>query len=250
MLRKRLYENHGGVNRLIAILLGLIAALALSIALPVALSYWHDAREFACAMARNKAQSMVAIESMFNDWDLSVQEAAAVVDSTRYARDRLCPAGGDYFIVWEDEPLKQYADTRYKVVCGLHDEDLKERTRLCSGAALSRLAKELERLRKAGDAFPDAAKVRLNGKKLSCERVDANPGLDYGTASDIRRKGTVCYYALAGDAESREAMTKATGTDFSALREGDIWYFGYADPNHASAWTYGKGWSGDAWTGD
>ena len=239
------WKNRGGLNRLIALLLGLIALLSLSIAAPVYLGYQAEAQEFACMMARNKAQSMVAIETMFSNWDLSVQEAAAVADQSRYQRDSLCPAGGDYFIVWLSEGDSRYADTHYKVVCGLHDEDLKERTRLCSGAALSRLLKGLN-----GAASPKRVNVRLNGKTLACQRVEENPGLEFGTKYDIDRTGTVCYYALMGDTEYRAALEESEHADFSGLREGELWYFGYADENHASVWRYGKGWTGDAWSAD
>ena len=243
-----LWNNRGGVNRLIAILLGLIAAILLLITVPVYLEYQAQAQEFACLMARNKAQSMIAIEDMFSDWSLKADEAAAVADRTRYQRDSLCPAGGDYFIVWDEQPDEHYANTHYKVVCGLHDENLKERTRLCSGAAMSRLAKELERQQGRGNASPKTLKIQLNGKTLTCRRVEENPGLKFGTSSDIERKGIVCYYGLIGDAESRAALEKSENIDFSELREGELWYFGYADSNHASVWRYGKGWSGDAWS--
>ena len=243
-----MFLNHrGGVNRLIAVLLGLTALLLISIAVPAYLSYQKEAQDFACQMARNKAQSMVAIEDMFSDWSLSSEEAVAVADRTRIERDKLCPAGGDYFIVWSEQPSAQYANTHYKVVCGLHDEDLQERARLCGGAALSRLTKELERQRERGNASPKTLKVQLNGKTLTCRRVEENPGLKFGTSSDIERKGTVCYYGLIGDEESRAALEEAENADFSALREGEIWYFGYADEHYASVWRYGKGWSGDAW---
>ena len=243
-----MFLNHrGGVNRLIAVLLGLTAVLLLAIAVPIYLRYQAGAQDFACLMARNKAQSMVAIEDMFSDWSLSSEEAVAVADRTRIERDKLCPAGGDYFIVWSEQPSAQYANTHYKVVCGLHDEDLQERARLCGGAALSRLTKELERQRERGNASPKTLKVQLNGKTLTCRRVEENPGLKFGTSSDIERKGTVCYYGLIGDEESRAALEEAENADFSALREGEIWYFGYADEHYASVWRYGKGWSGDAW---
>lgn len=240
-------DRRGGLNRLIAILLALIAALSISIALPFAASYRERASEFACMMARNKAQSMVAIETMFSDWDLSVQEAAAAVDQSKYRRDNLCPDGGDYFIVWMEQANRQYADTHYKVVCGLHDDDAQERTRLCSGLALSRLLKELESRRKRGDIAPDSVTVRLNGRPLVCRRTEGNPGLQFGTGSDIDQQGTVCYYALMGDEAYRAALEESEGVDFSGLREGEVWYFGYANPDCASVWTYGKSWSGDAW---
>ena len=242
------WNNRGGVNRLIAILLGLIAAILLLIIAPIYLEYQAHAQEFACLMARNKAQSMIAIEDMFSDWSLKREEAAAVADRTRYQRDSLCPAGGDYFILWNETPDAQYADTRYKVVCGLHDENLKERTRLSGGAALSRLTKELDRQRRRGNASPKTLKIQLNGKTLVCRRVEENPGLKFGTESDIERKGIVCYYGLIGDAESRAALQESENVDFSALREGELWYFGYADKNHAAVWKYGQGWSGDAWS--
>ncbi len=241
------WNNRGGVNRLIAILLGLIAAILLLITVPIYLEYQAHAQEFACDMARNKAQSMIAIEDMFSDWNLKAEDAAAVADRTRYQRDSLCPAGGDYFILWEEQSDSHYADTHYKIVCGLHDINLRERTRLCAGAALSRLAKELERQRSRGNASPKTLKIQLNGKSLTCRRVNENPGLRYGTDSDIERKGTVCYYGLIGDAESRAALQKSENIDLSALQEGELWYFGYADAHYASVWRYGQGWSGDAW---
>ena len=240
-------NRRGAINRLIAILLSLTAVLLLAIAIPIYLRYKRDAEAFACMMAQNKAQSMVAIESMFNDWDISAEEAAAVADRTRYQRDSLCPAGGDYFIVWEEQPDSRYADTHYKVVCGLHDEDAARRTRLCSGAALSRLVKALDAARKNGNPSPKKLKITLNGKDLTCRRVEKNPGLRFGTKNDIDRKGTVCYYAVVGDDNARKETEKSEGLNLSGLKAGEVWYFGYANEDCASVWVYGKGWSGDAW---
>lgn len=236
MKRKHL-DSRGGVNRLVAILLGLVAVMLILIAIPAYQKSRYDAERVGCTFALDKAQDMMAVEYLFNDWSMTVQEAAAIVDKSRYERDNLCPGGGDYFITRKEGVLG------YKVVCGLHDTDTRERTRLCSGAVMSRL---LEALKTDGTSAKKI-KVPLNGKKVTCQRVDADPRLMFGTKSDIERKGVVCYYALAGDAEAREAVEQAESIDLSALKEGDMWYFGYADENHASVWKYTKGWSGDAW---
>lgn len=246
MLLKEIYrkcaERSGRINRLIAILLGLTAVLLIVIVAPSVRRNMENAAEIGCFIALDKAQGMMAEEYMFNDWGLTKQEAAAVVDRSRYSRENLCPGGGDYFIV-----RKKETSTGYKVVCGLHDADTKERTRLSSGAALTRLSDELKRLQDDGAAVPKEIKIELNGKKLACRQVQQDPRLLFGTATDIDRKGIVCYFALVGDEEAREAVEKKEALDLSGLKEGELWYFGYADENHASVWRYGKGWSGDAW---
>ena len=235
-------DRRGGINRLIAILLGLTAILLLVIVMPSVRRSMAKAAEIGCVVALDKAQGMMTEEYLFRAWSLTKQEAAAVVDKSRYGRDNLCPSGGDYFIV-----PKKDAATGYEVICGLHDADTRERARLSSGAALSRLSDELKRRQEEGEAAPDKVKIQLNGKTLVCQRVDRNPRLLFGTATDIDRKGIVCYYGLVGNQEEREAVEEREAADLSALKEGDVWYFGYADENHASVWICGKGWSGDAW---
>ena len=236
-MKQKCLDSRGGVNRLIAILLGLVAVMLILVAVPAYRQYRYDVEGVGCTFALDKAQDTMAVEYLFNNWSMTVQEAAAIVDKSRYARENLCPGGGDYFIIQKEGVLG------YKVVCGLHDDDTRERVRLCSGAVMSRLLDAL----KDGNASAKKMKVSLNGKKVVCQRVDADPGLMFGTKSDIERKGVVCYYALVGDAEAREAVEQAESVDLSKLQEGDMWYFGYADENHASVWKYAEGWSGDAW---
>lgn len=244
-LYRKCADRHGRINRLIAILLALTGILLIFMVIPAVRENTRRANEIGCAIALDKAQGMISREYLFNDWDLTKQEAAAVVDKSRYSRDNLCPGGGDYFIVRDRDTA-----TGFKVVCGLHDPDTKERARLSSGTALSRLSDELERRQKEGEAIPAKLKIKLNGKTLVCQRVDADPRLLFGTATDIDRKGIVCYYALAGDAEARKAVEEKEKLDLSGLKDGDVWYFGYADENHASSWKYRKGWSGDAWAAE
>ena len=235
-------NRHGGINRLIAILLGLTALLLVVMVIPTVREQKRSADEIGCVIALDKAQDMISEEYLFNDWNLTKQEASAVADKSRYSRDNLCPGGGDYFIVRDRDTA-----TGFKVVCGLHDPDTQERARLSSGTALNRLSDELERLRKEEKTPPNKLKIKLNGKTLVCELVDSDPRLLFGTSTDIQRKGVVCYYALVGDADARKAVEDKERLDLSGLKEGDVWYFGYADENHASVWKYRKGWSGDAW---
>ena len=236
-MKQKCLNSRGGVNRLVAILLGLVAVMLILIALPTYRQSRYNAERVGCTFALDKAQDMMAVEYLFNNWSMTVQEAAAIVDKSRYERDNLCPGGGDYFIIRQEGVLG------YKVVCGLHDADTRERARLCSGAVMSRLLEAL----KHGNASAKKMTVLLNGKKMVCQRVETDPGLMFGTNSDIERKGVVCYYALVGDAEAREAVEQAESIDLSNLKDGDMWYFGYADENYASVWKYTKGWSGDAW---
>ena len=239
--QKRGYRR-GGINRLVALLLCLIAVMVIVIAIPFAIRQKESADEFGCMLALKKASDTMSIEYLFQDWSMTRQEAAALVDRSRYDRDQLCPGGGDYFILWQPN-----AEPKYRVACGLHDDDTKERTRLSSGAALERLTNALDGLRDRGEDVPAKLEIVVNGKKLSCERVEGDPGLAFGTKTDIDRKGIVCYYALAGDDASRTELEQRERVDLTGLREGEVWYFGYADPNHASIWKYGKGWRGDAW---
>ena len=240
-LSRKCADARGGVNRLIAILLFLLVLLLLSIVIPAYLRYQHRAEQIGCTFAVDKADDMMSIETLF-EGSLTVQEAAVVVDKSLYRRDELCPGGGDFFLVHQEEN----AEKEYKVVCGLHDPDTKERTRLCSGAALKRLLDAIELAQKDGKD-PQTLKIRLNGKNLSCKRVEEKQDVFFGTKMDIDHKGIVCFYALAGDAAARETVEQAEKIDLSKLADGDVWYFAYADENHASVWVYSKGWTGDAW---
>ncbi len=232
MKRKPLHEklhNDRGVNRLVAILATLVIVLALAAIYPACRAYKKHADEVGCMAAMKKAQDMLDVEYLMK-YSLTYEEAVAVAERSKWEMDTVCPAGGDYYLV-EREDNEQ----KYRIVCGLHDADACERTRLNARAVYGLLTEALSASARAGETAPERVTVTINGRTLEVERLDEPNELRYGTKSTTGYKGTVAYYSLAED--------------------GSLFWFVYADELHAAVWRATDtrnvriGWSGDAFSG-
>ena len=227
-IRKKLHNDHG-VNRLVAIAAVLAVVLILALLYPGYRMYKTRADKLGCLAAMKKSQDMLDVEFLGN-YSLSYEEAVAVVERSKWEMETVCPAGGDYYLVERTDN-----DQKYMIVCGLHDADTYERTRLNAKAVYALLEKALFEAKQHGESVPESIPVTINSRELEIVRLDEPNFLRYGTDSSTGHSGTESYFCLDED--------------------GELSWFVYADPNHAAVWrstdvwnTRG-GWSGDAFSG-
>lgn len=232
-MKRKLKAKAGGVNRAVVLLLVLIGVMLVVIAIPAWNAFRYDAERVGCVQAMKSAGDGLIIEYLGRMKESSVKEAQLVLDEVMPGRDVLCPAGGTVYLVLQDNGI-------YKPVCGLHDDDFKEKTRLNASYALELLTDGLRKERRVTEGEPESVTIVINGKELECKHVTEEEPLRRGTANTKGYEGVVAYYGLAGD----DAF--ASDTDNKAK----ISYFLYADENHCAVWRADDGWTGDSynWT--
>ena len=227
----KLRSIRGGVNRVVAILLVAIAIMLVIILIPA----WDDLRllsqRLSCEQAMKSAKDGLIIEYLSRYKEGSVQDAMNTLDQVMIARPKICPAGGEVYLIKNSQGI-------YEPLCGLHDRDLKRRVRLNASRALE-LLREARRiaLRNSRGAEPDAVKIVLNSMELPCVRVQQTQKLRRGTGTTDGFDGVVAFYGLAGEGSFPAKDVEA----------GDIFYFVYADEYHCAIWRADDGWSGDAY---
>ena len=125
----KLCSNRGGVNRVIALLLAAIAVMLVVVLLPA----WDDLRllsqRLSCQQAMKSAKDGLIIEYLGRFKEGSVQDAMNTLDQVMIARPNICPAGGEVYLI-------KNSDGIYEPLCGLHDRNERQRTRLNASRAL------------------------------------------------------------------------------------------------------------------
>ena len=221
----------GGIAALVVVLAVLVLVLAVIAAAPVYRNYREQADEIGCVSSLTSANNQLAIETL-SEGDTTADEAKAIVTRAMNGWDDLCPAGGTPYLVAAE------GDVPWRVVCGLHDKDTKERTRLNAAYALKQLRQKVDLEQKLGDLTPPEVTVVLNGKEYRALLTEQETGMKRGTATTSGVKGTVIRYALAGHGAFAEEVS---------LLEGSICYFCFADEAHCAIWKHREGWSGDSY---
>ena len=227
----KLRSIRGGVNRVVAILLVAIAIMLVIILIPA----WDDLRllsqRLSCEQAMKSAKDGLIIEYLSRYKEGSVQDAMNTLDQVMIARPKICPAGGEVYLIKNSQGI-------YEPLCGLHDRDQKRRVRLNASRALE-LLREARRiaLRSSQGVEPDAVNIVLNSMELPCVRVQQTQKLRRGTGTTDGFDGVVAFYGLAGEGDFPAEKVEA----------GDIFYFVYADEYHCAIWKADDGWSGDAY---
>ena len=221
----------GGIAALVVVLAVLVLVLAVIAAAPVYRNYREQADEIGCVSSLTSANNQLAIETL-SEGDTTAGEAKAIVTKAMNGWDDLCPAGGTPYLVAAE------GDVPWRVVCGLHDKDTKERTRLNAAYALKQLRQKVDLEQKLGDLTPPEVTVVLNGKEYRALLTEQETGMKRGTATTSGVKGTVIRYALAGHGAFAEEVS---------LLEGSICYFCFADEAHCAIWKHREGWSGDSY---
>lgn len=224
-------SRRGGITRAAAVLLVLIAVMLVIIAIPGWKAFRYDSERQACVQAMKSARDGLIIEYLSRFKEGSVQEAMATLDEVMPERPNICPSGGTVYLVRDENGI-------YQPICGLHDTDIRHRTRLNASRAMDLLKDGLRYARREGDDKLESIDISLNGKKLSIVRVFAEESISRGTATTLGYEGTVAFFALAGSGEfetSRQA------------RAGEVCYFVYAEPDSCAVWRADDGWTGDAY---
>ena len=225
------HKSRGGVNRVIVILLVLIAVMLVLIAMPSWDSFREQSERIACEQAMKTARDGLIID-FFDNWEAgSVEDAMLTLDEVMPARANICPSGGTVYLI-------RGANRIFEPICGLHDTDVKRRTRLNASRAMELMTEALNTARKRSSKEPDSVKITLNGQTLEIERVAKKPRLRRGTATTNGFEGVVAFYGLAGEGDFADVDAKS----------GMVCYFIYADEDYCATWRLDDGWTGDAYT--
>ena len=188
---------------------------------PVILSVREQMAVYGCSVAINKAQKAINLELVQNPGHFTLEDAQAVMEKNKWAMETLCPAGGDCYITDESEEM---GHTHFQVVCGLHDEDARRRTRLNARNVLEQLETEIKHKSLMGAGIPESVSLTLNGDTLKAALGDDE--LPRGTYTTPGYEGTVAFY--------------------SADDEG-VYRMSFADENYSANWDRGWGWNGSAY---
>ena len=227
-------HSRSGITRAAYLLIILIILMLILISIPAWKYYQNRAAELGCGSSLNSANHQLSIEYLAGR-KITPETAKEIVTVAMDGWDDLCPGGGTPYLVEEE------SEVGYRVVCGIHDKDTKERTRLNAANALEQIEKSVKMEKTLGNNYPDLVKVVLNGKEYEAVLTDKESGLKRGTGATTGVKGTVIYYSITGHSDF--------GVD-SGLTEGKVWYFSYADEEHCANWNSIDGWSGDSYLKD
>ena len=227
----KLFSNRGSINRVIVVLLVLIAVMLLIIAFPLWKHFRERSEVIACEQAMKSAEDGLVIEYLSRSKEDSLENAIKTLDQVMVARPKICPSGGEVYLIKNRQGI-------YEPFCGLHDQDLKRRVRLNASRALDLLEEGLRQKRKELKAEPESVEIDLNNRMLDCKRVSTTPALRRGTGTTNGYDGIVILYGLAGEGDF----------DAGDLAKGKICFFIYADENYCAIWRPHDGWTGDSYT--
>lgn len=212
-------EKEQGIGRLLWLLALVVLLLAVMMILPMLQNRESKADSYTCMLAVRKAQEAVLVEFLSNH-ELTKQEAAVIIDESKLARDELCPAGGDYYMV-------PRGDGSWYVACGLHEENDRVRTQINASHVFDLIQDQLSSRRRLGLKLEQDLILKINGKALDVILLPGDNGLRRGTDYSIDFDGVVSFFSLNS--------------------AGEVNWFVYADANHAAVWKMSDGWSGDAY---
>ena len=225
-------HSRSGITRAACILMILIILMLILISIPAWKYYQNRAAQLGCGSSLNSANHQLSIEYLAGR-KITPETAKEIVTVAMDGWDDLCPGGGTPYLV-EDE-----SKVGYRVVCGIHDKDTKERTRLNASHVLQQIKKRVKSAQIQGEMSPESVSVELNGKKY--EAVLAEEENEFRTGNVARGKREeepTIRYAVAGYGDF--------GMD-SGAREGKICYFSFADEHHYAIWSSKDGWLGDSY---
>lgn len=231
-LARRLCER-SGMSRAVGILLILIILMCALIFVGYHLHNQKIAREIGCMTAMDSANKELAIAYLSNSGKLTKEEGIEAVGYAMNGWDDLCPGGGTVYMI--DDPD---GEIPYKIVCGMHDTDLNERTRVNANYVYEAVCSRVSKERAKGSEYPESVTVRLNGEDLVVKLVASDQKILRGTYLYDGIDDTVAFYSISGYGEFADAKGN---------RNGNVCYFCYADKDHCAVYTPVRGWYGDSW---
>lgn len=212
---------------LIPILLVLILIMLVLIFIPVYRSYKNDAAQIGCVSSLNTANHQLAIH-LITGKDYSAKEAKKIVETAMDGWNDLCPGGGTPYLIEKEE-----GEVPYEVVCGLHDTDTKEKTRLNAAYVLDQIKEQIQLEQIQGQLYPEQLQVTVNSKKYTAVLTDKETGWKRGATTIFGEEKIVIEYSITGHSD----FGKDAGSD-----KGEIWYFSYGDEEHCATWSSLDGW--------
>lgn len=223
----------GGLTRAAAILLFLIFIMLIVTAVPFITQWREESATFNCMLSAEKMQDLVDMEVLFRQRPLTPEETEEFLQNYKDLGEILCPDGGEFDAVDRDS-------LSMEVVCCRHDSNTGRRARMCAERVLDRVRTEVRKKQLSGTRYPDSVKVTLNSRPLKAVRVTEPTGLRRGTATTPGYKGIVAFYSIA--ATPQKVSNQGSREE---LQTGEVYYFSYADENHAVTWTMWDGWRFD-----
>ena len=224
--------NSRGLVRAALLLLIPLAVLLALLLWPAWQKFRFQSQQIACTDALATARDSLSIDYIANNQAPAPDDARAVVGQVMDGWQDLCPDGGTVYLV-----KTQSGAPPYTLVCGLHDTDTKQRTRLNADNALTQLQNALAKAKTLGLPAPQTLTAAFNGKTYTARPVTEPVAIYRGTETTAGVKGTVLYYGLRGQG----AFAAAPGA-----ADGEICYFLFADENHCAVWQPAEGWTGDS----
>ena len=232
-LRSKLHGD-SGMSWLIAILLLAVVVLSITAMIPAYRRYQEQGKAVACATALDTARRQLASDFMIGGFENGkADEAKGFVSKVMNGWDDLCPDYGTVYIVKRTDDSAMDWD----IVCGLHCSDKKLRTRLNADNVLEQLTEALKKAQAGGNMYPGSLTYTLHGKTRTALLVDASTNLKRGTSTTEGYEGIVAFYSLVGHSGFGEGKGK----------DGQLWYFSYADEDHCANWRSDDGWTGDSY---
>ena len=225
-------HSERGLARIHVIMIALCAVLIALACVPVYRKYRYHAQWLACADSLRVVNGALVVELLDKGEAESLDKAEKGLVSILPGRKGYCPSGGTIYFI-------KQKDGEWKAVCGMHDSDHAERTRLNASFVLKQVREKVRNERLSGNKFPQSVTVELNGKPLTCTLVSQEVPLKRGTGTSqgYEEKGTVVYYGLEG-----HGSFQGTG-----VSEGQVGYLCFANEEFNARWRVRDSWTGSAY---
>jgi len=214
------------------ILIILVAVMMIVVSIPIYIYYREQSKKIGCTQSLDSGTRQLYDAYLCGDIH-SVEDAKKHITYVMNGWEDLCPANGDIYIVEDKESEKPY-----RLVCGVHAEDRKERTRLNAENVFEQIKTRVKELQALGQKYPDAVTVKLNGEELVAKRITTPTRIKYGTDLTSDLKGTVIYFGITGDFDFENPTNQI---------EGSVCYFNFADEEYAAIWYLPEGFWGSAY---
>jgi len=226
-MRKQLHSSRG-MARLTGILLAAVTVLLVVVMIPVVRAYRAEMRRIECVQSLDSATRQVAADYLMRySGDQTAKDAKSVAAEAMLGWEDICPGYGTVYVVSNNVPEGKDG-LPFRLVCGLHDTDLKERVRLNADYVLEQVREAVRVARAKEESAPAQVDAAINGGTQPVLLLDEPNSLRRGTGASIGHKGIEAYYTVD--------------------ENGAVAWFVYADENHAAVWRTGDGWTGDSYS--
>lgn len=224
-------SRSGKASHAVAILLALVFVMLAVVSVPLIRHLRDHSREIGCMAALDTADKELRNAYLVSGCSLTYAQAKETVTRVMNGWDDLCPGGGTVHLVYDES-----AEMPYRLVCGIHGSDEKERTRLNAQYVFENLTEKVKVYYTVNGKYPESVAVSLNGEELAVNASAAETGLHRGTDYSGDYKGTVAFFAVAGESEWADSF---------GAPKGSVSWFVFADEKHCARWDARLGWSLD-----